>query len=100
MDAPRCKICKDRHYGLCSNTSLGSASGCPEGDDGRTEVNRLRKRNVTESETTAGAILKASGDKSQVVTAGETAQKFDRLAYQREYMRKRRAAKKALGEAQ
>lgn len=61
MDAPKCRLCKDRHWGLCvPKTKL-----------------------VT---NTPGAVCYAA--------ATELKPKFDRNAYQREYMKKRRQQKK------
>lgn len=81
MEAPKCKICRQRHYGPCY--AIGIA---------------------TFEESKARTIAIASGkhkpapSEPKVWITPETATKFDRTTYQRdymrEYMRKRRAAAK------
>ena len=71
MEAPKCKICGQRHYGLCPQAKGGEAnipghdSRASEDDANKTQPRAAKKRAVRGS--------------------------FDRKAYQREYMRKRRA---------
>ncbi len=64
MEAPKCKICGERHYSLCRVATLNTG-----------QANRE-------------AILNSLRIEPPKPT-------FDRTAYQREYMRKRRAAQKA-----
>lgn len=67
MKATLCKVCGHRHYGTCFSTTLVEM--------------------VTDV-AEAGAELTAALE-------GKPKIKFDRNAYQREYMRKRRAKDKA-----
>lgn len=69
MDAPKCKICKARHYGPCETYGVSPAMAILPVIQGH---NRKRKAELIE------------------------AQAFDRITYQRDYMRKRRAKAKAL----
>jgi len=64
MEAPKCKICGEKHYGLCKGV-----------------VHRLSTEPVKGSDLLHGHT--------------EPLVKFDRTAYQREYMRKKRAKDKA-----
>ena len=112
MDLPKCKICGERHrLGPCpQNQSQAKAvvdvRGIMKPNRSREEVvSRLAsggggpKRQKTQGgrsgDVNAGSQAK---EEANSVTAGETAPKFDRVAYHREYMReymrKRRAAKK------
>ena len=63
MKPPKCKLCGERHWKLCKKEVMPAA--------GNTQ---------TVVEKTLAAIVKPSGA-------------FDRVAYQREYMRKWRARK-------
>lgn len=77
MDAPKCKICGERHYGLCVDPR------------GRGEPNLKRALDFLLRDKPKPEVAASPG-------------KFDREAYQRnymrEYMRKKRAAKKAQAE--
>lgn len=61
MEKPKCRICGERHWGLCPGT-------------------------VADVKERVAVIEKA--------TVKLEKPKFDRTAYQREYMRRRRAAKR------
>lgn len=119
MDLPKCKICGEKHrLGSCPQNSIGSAT--PKG--GRPNLDRT---------TESGESVKASGRSESLhspnagpaskrgriadngpiagsseirdsVAAGETAPKFDRADYHRNYMRdymreRRRRQKEAKG---
>jgi hypothetical protein len=97
MDAPKCKICGERHYGLCSQ---------PRGRNAPTQaqppelVRTVPAAGVAAGETAPNRQLTVEelGGPFCGIIAHETTQlatpKFDRVAYQREYMRKRRKALK------
>lgn len=74
MEAPKCKICGQKHYGLCKNMTVGFDTAAPNGDHSA--------HVIVEDGKVADVVL---------IPAGE---KFDRLKYQREYMRKKRAKDK------
>lgn len=65
MDAPKCKLCGGRHWGGCAIT----------------------ERKVIASEAPTTILMSEPNDPTNF----EPKIKFDRVAYQREYMRKRRA---------
>ncbi len=121
MDLPKCKICGGNHrLGGCPQTSSrGVAEGlvapkatarghgapvprethpvakATKGKTGTAETNGPVRRSTTGTGLRVGEAVAVQPATSEVmdVTAGETAPRFDRNAYQREYMRKRRAKK-------
>jgi len=97
MDKPLCKICKERHYGLCDAfaAKVGSspakpASPQPRAKAMRPQVPDKERANVERSFTP----LSKAGEGDQGPNG-----KFDRLKYQREFMQKKRARLKAEREA-
>jgi hypothetical protein len=77
MEAPKCKLCGERHWGLCPSNE----SPEPIKIEDLTPPQQLK-------------LLKALLDDPRIEDKG----KFDRTAYQREYMRKWRAARKQADE--
>lgn len=83
MDAPKCKICQERHYGIClSRKSLTVAKKAiaPDHPKARTVVLNQEK-----------ARAECIGMKEATIPAAEAGPAFNKLAYQKEYMRKARA---------
>lgn len=80
MDAPKCRICGERHWGLCPKNSDGGVEGHASTPPRIADIGGMKPRD--------GRIVKRAS-----IKAGLSEAKFDRVAYQREYMRKRRAAK-------
>jgi hypothetical protein len=70
MEAPKCRICGQRHWGIVCALEK-SSRGEPEA------------ANLRATKSQANAVVAPS--------PREPNPKFDRVAYQREYMRKRRA---------
>lgn len=97
MDAPKCKICGERHYGLCSQPRSRNA---PTQAQPPEPVRTATAASVAAGETAPNRQLSVEelGGPFIGIIAHETTHlavpKFDRNAYQREYMRKRRAALK------
>lgn len=119
MESPKCKLCGKQHWpsagcsfaskgaeaetGTLPSVSANYASGNKD-RGGRQSARHPKTVVVGSSPTgptsssgqskrpTTTAARKDAGKTG--VTAGETAQKFDRVAYQREYMRKWRAARR------
>lgn len=83
MEKPKCKICGERHSGHEPHKFGASPEELPP-------VAALRSRNAP---TQAQPPEPVRTVPAASVTAGETA-KFDRVAYQREYMKKWRARRK------
>ena len=79
MEAPKCRICQGRHYGLCPTSGKGA--------DGKDPPLGDKQQTVTvpkEAAAIAGVSPKHHGKAP-----------FDRVKYQRDYMAKRRAATRA-----
>lgn len=98
MDKPKCKLCGERHYGMCPPRRIEGAKlvhTAPEGAHIALLSGEMAKLGV--------AVVVVPNETPYVVSADGTAAPikpaFDRVAYQREYMReymrKRRAAEKA-----
>ena len=79
MDAPKCKLCGKRHYGMCKG-------GDVPGSDKPIKMAKRTPLPKQTSHATAGEILDRLDDLDARVEKLET-----RKAYQREYMKKRRA---------
>ena len=91
MEKPLCKICKERHYGLCNEfaAKVGSSDAKPTQAQPRAKADRpsIPRKERSDVARSVTPIPETGGrDKAKNGT-------FDRVAYQREYMRKRRAAK-------
>ncbi len=99
MDLPKCKICGEKHrLGPCpQNQSRAKATEGKAGMAGGTPTVRGSTAGTGLRVGEAVAVQPATSEIMDA-TAGETAPKFDREAYHREYMReymrKRRAAQK------
>ena len=117
MEKPKCKICGDRHYGLCKITDRsmpiqrsGEGYGFlrPQKNE-RTEVANSgiaaqQRANDSCPQVSSKKWFNSSGGNNELHNAGkpivsdDIKEKFDRVAYQkeymREYMRKRRAKAK------
>lgn len=86
MDAPRCKLCVDRHYGLCSDVKPAF-------------MEKFRQRDAiikvaTNKDDTASNIIYGTykADIDEIVPNNKK-QRWDRAAYnayQRDYMRRKR----------
>lgn len=88
MEAPKCRLCDERHWGLCPATKSVS----------RPVVDRTPRDGVglIPSGKPEGLVGPASErDGATANTKPTHKPKFDRNAYQRDLMRKRRAAEKA-----
>jgi hypothetical protein len=137
MEAPKCKICGDRHYGLCSapkaEAKRGAAGMRAKVETGKSATAQatVRTSHVTVGETApvlgrkgkvVGGLIRASDlmvePRSEMVISKAMAEslpkptqgpakariaitpskdadgKFDRMAYQREYMREWRKRQK------
>ena len=91
MLAPLCKTCQERHYGPCTG--------------GTTQLQRLASAPVAATKASKPKAMKAASKravkptpaKKQATAPRKRAPKgtFDKAAYQRDYMRKKRAATKA-----
>jgi hypothetical protein len=81
MESPKCKICKERHYGLCKTASL----------DG---ITVSKAKFELPKPIILDVNLKIAAETVSVKTLRELKKAFDRTAYQREYMRKRRSKSK------
>ena len=109
MEKPLCKLCQERHYGLCdqASQSLDARNGNDASTGGQAlGVERANPRPASQPKAKVDQPPiphqgRKDGSGNDVVTdqreerTGATSDKakFDRVAYQREYMRKRRAAK-------
>lgn len=90
MDGPKCKLCGERHWGMCPDLPASTAikllmepgsQPCISRDAG-TPKSEATPPNLSPEEPSARATSKP---------------RFDRTAYQREYMRKRRKEAKEQG---
>ena len=89
-----CPRCRKMHVGVCKSVAFGVGAPSPKQPSPRTEPPR-RPLTAAESDT-AVKIEAAAGESLGTATkAREAIAKFDRVAYQRELMRKRRAEAKA-----
>lgn len=86
MEAPKCKLCGGRHYGLCKAVTK------PE------RIIKTPSGRAASGPVTASEEITPEADAVRAVTnAMEGVRlKFDRNAYQRDYMRKKRAKDRAL----
>lgn len=81
-----CPRCKRMHVGICPLAVRGI----------ETSLKRVAEAMHEEATITGSSFVKLSQDGTVTpVPAEEVRAKFDKTAYQREYMRKRRAARKA-----
>lgn len=85
MDAPKCKLCGDRHWGMCPGTERREKPSCSS------------KSNASDAAAKTSPSPPPKPDVKSPATVAKRAPagSFDRRAYQRELMRKRRAAAKA-----
>lgn len=90
MDAPKCKLCGERHYGICkhakprpSTAAVAPEKAMVEKSSPGSDNHRIKPRRAADRT-----------DTMVVVSALRMRPKFDRTAYQRELMRKRRTADK------
>lgn len=92
MEKPKCKICGERHYGLCPSVPLKSDASLVE-----EKASRYTPQPARAQQERSAAPLRSRSTATAVDR--DTKEKFDRAAYQREYMRtylpKWRAAQKA-----
>lgn len=81
MDAPKCRLCQEHHYGLCHGKVIANV------------VKELKARSSTVEPRPLKSEIVGS---SPAVPAKKRAPRgsFDRTAYQRELMRKRRGVSK------
>lgn len=80
MKAPKCRICLEAHWGLCPTSSRGREIAAAAVKDGQRTT-----------------VLSAQASVPVGVASNPREAKFDRVAYQREYMRdyrKRQADKR------
>lgn len=75
MEAPKCKICSQRHYGLCPPAKGGDAHAHNKPVTGIPSASDVAKPRIAKKRAARGT--------------------FDRTAYQREFMRRLRAALKS-----
>ena len=91
MEAPKCKLCGQRHYGLCRAQEpqvVTRIKSPPGGTVTNATVDELHHR----------AFGDAGKAFQQAFREGIQKGAFDRVAYQREYMRKWRAKRKTAPE--
>ena len=108
MDAPKCRLCGERHYGLCPSLKGSAAKARAASADAQAqptergsqrqphhEGKRRQKARSSAVEPTAHNGLVA-GSTPAAPTKRKRAPNgtFDRKTYQRELMRKRRTAEK------
>lgn len=100
MELPKCKICGEKHrLGPCPQ--IQSRAKATKGKVGMAGVKDPVRRSSTGTGLQVGEAVAVQPATSEImdVTAGETAPKFDRTEYHRNYMRgymaKRRAKLKA-----
>ena len=99
MKAPKCRLCGREHYGLCSRLAADNTRGHagtgvrnPPADSG---VEAQRSANNRAAPVPREIRSDASRTADDLRDKADAAvPKFDRIAYQREYMRKRRAKQK------
>lgn len=101
MDQPKCKICGERHkLGVCPTTSAIRLTGQRRGVEGlglRT-ISHTTSRQAGSAATPPRETVKLGlPDQSASETRVPDQAKFDKKAYQREYMRARRAKEKKPG---
>lgn len=92
MEAPKCKICGNRHYGPCITTTAKVEKPKHKLIQAAEEALAIAKGEAEPARLTFVRVRKAAEE----VLAMPSRAIFDRNAYQRDYMRKKRAAEKAL----
>ncbi len=96
MDLPKCKICGTNHrLGSCpQNTSHAKAT---KGKSGTARVKDPVRRSSAGTGLQVGEAVAVQPATSEIMDAmtGETAPKFDREAYHRNYMRRYMAERRA-----
>lgn len=85
MEAPKCKLCGERHYGLCQHAKPRPAAAAMA-------PKRAKKTAMGTANT-----LASEADQQLAARPEAVKPKFDRNAYQRDLMRKRRKAQKEQG---
>lgn len=100
MDAPKCKLCGEKHYGLCPSFK---ATPDPKAGDARKHTGQ---QGPAIEHPTGSGHAESNGRKDIHRRSGSSGERsehperqdvqgFDRVAYQREYMKGWRARKKA-----
>jgi hypothetical protein len=97
MDAPKCKTCGKRHWGKCLEPISGVSYGAHtiHGIEPSHTVLNVDPKQPIVVHFSGGSVTLKSGEMLTFDPLGKpvvsTKVPFDRTAYQREYMRKRRA---------
>lgn len=94
MEAPKCKICDERHYGLCRAAKLSEQEKADHDQLMYGQSFMLKERGKPAKHVPIETIYPEPPEPPAGMVYSR--QVFDRTAYQREYMRKRRAKAKSL----
>ena len=91
MDAPKCRLCEKRHWGLCESGKFPVVGDVVDG----VPVRQKRSNRSNRKSNTIPVFKKETAEKLGVCphcgkSSSEKPIKFDKKAYQREYMKKRR----------